>query len=167
MTAYISNCAVNYDGVNGANISEVQPLSNVFQPGGASPEVSWTIFGEVASRWLMHTAVEHLFCSSFRWELLGYSGLVQWVAVQNRLKTTGAKPLLAIKMWCDAKRALIVIAEQKEAHETYFLTQVRSKPGVLTRRSERWTWAEKQQSGRFKAGAKKSNSREKDTPGRN
>jgi len=48
---------------------------------------SWTILGGVASRCFMHTVVLHLVYSSYRWGSLGYSGLLWWVAVQQRLET--------------------------------------------------------------------------------
>jgi len=52
------------------------------------PEGSWTIFGGVASRFFMYTAVVHLHYSSFRWGSLGYSELLQRVVVQKKLKIT-------------------------------------------------------------------------------
>ena len=35
-----------------------------------------------------YTAVLHFLYSSFKWKSLAYSGLLQWVDVQTRLKTT-------------------------------------------------------------------------------
>jgi len=39
--------------------------------------------------------------SEFRWGSLGYSGLLQWIAVQNGLKTTGldASVKITIDVW--------------------------------------------------------------------
>jgi len=47
------------------------------------------LLGGVASRYFMYTAALRLLYWSFRCGLLGCSGLLYWVAVQKRLKTTG------------------------------------------------------------------------------
>jgi len=60
-----------------------------FQPRVAIPRGVMNHFWRVASTYFMYTAVLYLPYSSFRWGSLGYSGLLHWVAVQKRLKTTG------------------------------------------------------------------------------
>jgi len=53
------------------------------------PDGSWSIFGGIACRYFMCTAVLPLLYSSFRfWGSFGYSGLLQWAAVQNWLEST-------------------------------------------------------------------------------
>ena len=56
-----------------------------FQTGGCEPKGSWTIFGGVATRCFMHTAVLHLLYSSFdegRWVIL----IVDWCVVSRYKK---------------------------------------------------------------------------------
>jgi len=48
----------------------------VFNPGVVTPRVVVHIFGGVASRYFMYTAVLHLLYTSFRWGLWVYSGLL-------------------------------------------------------------------------------------------
>jgi len=57
-------------------------LSSGFQPGFR------TIFEGVTRRYFMHTAVLHFALFEFQVGSLGYSGLLYWVTVQKRLKTT-------------------------------------------------------------------------------
>jgi len=62
----LKNSLLNFRGSRGVVLNLVS----------RSPEGSWTIFGGVANRRFMYTAVLHLLYSSFRWKPLGNSGLV-------------------------------------------------------------------------------------------
>jgi len=54
---------------------------------------SWSIFGGVANRYFMYTAVLHFLYSSFRCGSLGYRGLLWWVAVQKKVENNGLAEL--------------------------------------------------------------------------
>ena len=51
-------------------------LRQWFSSWSRDPGGSWTIFGGAANRYFMYTAILNLLYSSFRWESLGYSGLL-------------------------------------------------------------------------------------------